>query len=54
MDIMEIIYKHDITHIICVPTILSLLLSFGKKELKEAFEEADQFQFIISPVVHLQ
>ncbi|MDC0254441.1 AMP-binding protein [Bacteriovoracales bacterium] len=48
MDIMELIYNHDVTHIICVPTILSLLLSFGKKELKEAFEEADQFKFIIS------
>ncbi|MEE2742705.1 MAG: AMP-binding protein, partial [Bdellovibrionota bacterium] len=48
MDIMELIYNHDATHIICVPTILSLLLSFGKKELKEAFEEADQFKFIIS------
>ena len=50
MDIMEQIYNHDVTHIICVPTILSLLLSFGKKELSEAFEEADQFKFIISKI----
>jgi long-chain acyl-CoA synthetase len=48
MDIMELIYNHNVTHMICVPTILSLLLSYGKKELEEAFREADQFKFIIS------
>lgn len=44
--LLHIIYRRRITHFVCVPTILALLLRLGA-HLKDSFE-TDDFKFIIS------